>query len=405
LKPTLAALLLRFKIFCYALLRNFQRRLARLMRALPGCWTVLGIPPREILSVEAWIESESETRIHRAGEIAPTYRSFGSLTRIPRANPAPPGVDGVHLELRHNYLEYRAPFLASIPFAHVLGPHGAIITADGGILVQSTYGSARLRHDRVYSALSLPKSRFLPGSYYTIASLSPAGYYHWMVETLPRLFAFEDLTPRPRLIVNSPLNEWQLESLKLLGFPHQDLIELGADHLQLETLYFPEYTGINPETLRWLRERLFVAIAPESRPRRVYVTRRLAAKRRLLNESEIEPLLEQHGFIIAELETLSFAEQVRLFAQAEIIVGPHGAGLTNMVWAPPGCKVMEVQHPDYVNVMYYMLAEVLQQRYWCCLGIPVGDDSLRHGGTHGHGHVTVPVDLFRKILSEMLEAN
>ena len=140
---------------------------------------------------------------------------------------------------------------------------------------------------------------------------------------------------------------------------------------------------------------------PEPTPKRVYITRRLAAKRRLVNENQIESLLHDHGFIIAELETLSIAEQVRLFAQAEIVVGPHGAGLTNMVWAPRDCKVMEIQHPDYINVMYYMVAEVLHQRYWSCLGTPAGNDSLRHGGA-GHDDLTVSIDLFRNTLCEML---
>lgn len=392
-------MVLRFKIFCYALLSRFQRLLARSARALPGSWRVLGVPGREILDVEKWIEKRSRNLNHDAA----TYRSFGSSIQVPRLNQAPPGVDGVHPELRHEYLEYRAPFLASIPGARILGPNGSLITPDGGLLVQSTYGANVLRQDHVYDALRLPQPRYLAGSYYTIASLSPAGYYHWVIETLPRLFAFDTVTPKPRLIVNSPLNRWQLESLELLGFPRQDLVELGTDYLQVENLYFPEYTGINPFTLNWLREHLFAAVDSEPRPRRVYVTRRIAPKRRLVNENEIEPLLQQHGFVIAQLENLSFAEQIRLFAQAEIIVGPHGAGLTNMVWAPPGCKVMEIGHPDYVNVMYYMLAEILKQRYWFCLGEPAGDESSRHGGTHGHGDVTIAVDLFRKILSEMLE--
>jgi len=395
--------MLRVKVFCYSLLFNVQRLLVRAARALPGCSRLLGIPRREILSVEEWVKGENRT----PGTAAPatTYRSFGEPMRVPRLSPAPAGVDGIHPDLQHEYLEFRAPFLASIPSARVLGPDGCVITPDQGILRESLWSSGLFQQNRIYRSLRLPTPQSLSGSYYTIASPYSSGYYHWIIEVLPRLFAYESVAnDSPRLIVNSPLNHWQLESLELLGFPRRDLVELGTDYLQLEKLYFPAYIGINPYCLDWLRERLVTTMAPKGKPKRVYITRRLAAKRRLVNENQIESLLHQHGFIIAELETLSFAEQVRLFAQAEIVVGPHGAGLTNMVWAPRDCKVMEIQHPDYLNVMYYLLAEVLHQPYWCCLGTPSGDESLRHGGAHGHDHVTVSVDLFRDNLSRMLEA-
>ena len=124
-----------------------------------------------------------------------------------------------------------------------------------------------------------------------------------------------------------------------------------------------------------------------------------------MNESEIETVLHQHGFIIAEPETLSFAQQVQLFAQAEVIVSIHGAGLANVVFAPPGCKMMEIVDPNHVGVMYYMLAETLQHRYWYCVGQSVADDSLRHGGAHGHDDVTVSFDLFSRTLSEMLDSD
>ena len=392
--------MLRLKIFCYSLLFQVRRLLVRAARVLPGSSIVLGIPRREILSVEEWVKNGN--RISDAA--VPMYRSFGEPMRVPRLSPAPPGVDGIHPNLLHDYLEFRAPFLATIPSARVLGPDGCVITPDQGILKESVWSGGLFQQNRIYRSLRLPTPQSLSGSYYTIASPYSSGYYHWIVEVLPRLFAHELVANDcPRLIVNSPLNRWQLESLELLGFAHQDLVELGTYFVQLEKLYFPPYIGINPYCLQWLRERLLATVPPEPTPKRVYITRRLAAKRRLVNENQIESLLHDHGFIIAELETLSIAEQVRLFAQAEIVVGPHGAGLTNMVWAPRDCKVMEIQHPDYINVMYYMVAEVLHQRYWSCLGTPAGNDSLRHGGAHGHDDLTVSIDLFRNTLCEMLD--
>jgi capsular polysaccharide biosynthesis protein len=381
--------MLRVKIFCYALLFKVQRLLVRAARVIPGCSTVLGIPRREILNLEEWVKEGNRT----SGAPAPTYRSFGEPMRVPRLSPAPPGVDGIHPNLMHEYLEFRAPFVASIPSARVLGPDGCVITPDQGILRESLWSSGLFQQNRIYRSLRLPPPRSLSGSYYTIASPFSPGYYHWVVEVLPRLFAYESEAIGARLVVNSPLNHWQLESLELLGFGREDLVELGQDYLQLENLYFPAYIGINPYCLHWLRERLFASVALEPTPKRVYISRRLASRRRLLNESEIESVLRRHGFVIAEPETLSFAQQVQLFAQAEMIVGIHGAGLANIVFAPSGCKVMEILDPNHIGVMYYLLAETLQHQYQSCIGESVADESLRHGGAHGHDDVTVSVDL------------
>jgi hypothetical protein len=394
---------LRVKILGYSLLFKAQRLLVRAARAFPGCSSLLGIPQREILDLEEWVNESNKTS--NAAAPVPTYRSFGKATRVPRVNPAPPGLDGIHPNLKHEYLEFRAPFLASIPFARVLGPDGCVITPDQGILRQSLWTSGLFQQNRIYRSLRLPTPQFLSGSYYTIATPFSSGYYHWIVEVLPRLFAHESVADEdPKLIVNSPLNHWQRESLELLGFRDQDLMELGTDYLQVEKLYFPAYIGINPYCLDWLRERLFATVAPQVTPKRVYISRRRASRRRLLNETEIESVLREHGFIIAEAERLSFAQQVELFAQAQVIVSIHGAGLTNIVFAPPGCKVMEIVDPYHVGVMYYLLAETLQHRYWSCMGQSVADDSLRHGGAHGHDDLTVSVDLFKKDLFRMLEA-
>jgi hypothetical protein len=403
MKNAIAASILRVKVQCYALLFRLQHLLIRVARVLPGCWPLLGIPRREIPEVETWVAETSGARSTFGAGRTPAYVTFGSPGLVLRRSAAPPGVDGVHPELRQQHLEFRPPFLARVPSARVLGPEGSVITPDGGILAESTWSRGLFQQDRIYRSLRFPRPQLLSGSYYTIASPFSHNYYHWIVEILTRLFAYESVaSDRPRLIVNSFVAKWQLESLELLGFQKDDLLTLDHQYLQLENLYVPSLIGINPYTLAWLKTTLAKSIPAESPSKRVYITRRHAARRRLLNENEVEAMLQQHGFIIFELGTLSFAQQVLLFREAEMIVSIHGAGLTNMVYAAEGCKVMEIVDPMHVGVMYYMLAETLRHRYWPCAGQSAGDESAGHGGAHGHGDITVPLDLFKNTLAEML---
>lgn len=45
---------------------------------------------------------------------------------------------------------------------------------------------------------------------------------------------------------------------------------------------------------------------------------------------------------VVELEGKSLVEQVRLFAHATVIIGIHGAGLSNIVFAAPGASIIEL---------------------------------------------------------------
>ena len=63
-------------------------------------------------------------------------------------------------------------------------------------------------------------------------------------------------------------------------------------------------------------------------------------------------------------------EHIALFRRARVIVGPHGAGMMNVLWSSPGTHVVEV---GYTTGMTYpeMYAEIslrLEQRFWICKG-------------------------------------
>ena len=96
--------------------------------------------------------------------------------------------------------------------------------------------------------------------------------------------------------------------------------------------------------------------------------------RRVKNEAELVAALEPLGFEAVDPGVLAPAEQVRAFAEAEYIVGPHGARLTNLAFAAPGAAVIELFAHDYVNECFWALActvEGLRYRYLVGDGSPV----------------------------------
>jgi len=95
-------------------------------------------------------------------------------------------------------------------------------------------------------------------------------------------------------------------------------------------------------------------VAIEDR-KRLFVSRR-NSRRSIENEEEIIALLEAFDFEAIQAEKLPFKDQVNLFSSAEVIVASHGAGLTNIVFAKPGTKVLEIFSPGHSILCYFYLA-------------------------------------------------
>jgi len=115
----------------------------------------------------------------------------------------------------------------------------------------------------------------------------------------------------------------------------------------------------HPRLPRFLAARLGVPARPGS-PRRIYIDRRAAPNRRLENEDALVAAVA--------LEGAAVAEEAALFAGAEVIVAPHGAGLANLVFAPPGCRVIELLPDAYVNWCFRRLAAAAGLDYDCVIG-------------------------------------
>lgn len=58
--------------------------------------------------------------------------------------------------------------------------------------------------------------------------------------------------------------------------------------------------------------------------------------------------------------------------EAAVILAPHGAGLTNMMFCRPDTHVMEIIDPGFPNPNFYALASAMQLRYWLVEGQGLG---------------------------------
>jgi len=198
----------------------------------------------------------------------------------------------------------------------------------------------------------------------TVFASSP-NYYHWLIEELPLVLRTYEIAPKSVLITSA-----NGRTLK-----HDQV----AHHLGMELISAPitisighhimpgranDSWFIHPRDLLRLAEfgRSLTENHNDSHEDRVYVSRRNSS-RSIPEESELEDILRAEGFFIAHLENMSWKDQISLFQGSRIVVGPHGAGLSNLVFTPSGATVIELTNGYHYNRCFEWITHVAAQKY------------------------------------------
>jgi capsular polysaccharide biosynthesis protein len=218
--------------------------------------------------------------------------------------------------------------------------------------------------------------RRLAGAHISLLGASEDNYYHSMLMGLARLMVVPENYQAASAGILVPEGAVrQREALACLDLmPSLTVEEVGrTETLHVETLILPlsvcSDSAFHPCVADFFRA-ISTNVAPVNRPmpRRIYIDRSHATLRRLTNEPDLIAAMTAMGFVVVRPETMSLADQVRLFRGAETIVAPHGAALTNLGFCRPGTRVVELLMDAYCNWCFRNLAGLLQLRYDCVLG-------------------------------------
>jgi hypothetical protein len=205
--------------------------------------------------------------------------------------------------------------------------------------------------------------------------------YHWIFETLPRLRCLS-LIPELRelpLVVRSPLTELQMAFIQWMGI-EQEIFVTGGRSVYCSSLFFPSIPSppaLNRDFLHWLQQSIESSLPPVSghTRRRLYISRRDATQGRILtNEEQVIGCLARKGFESLVMSELSPLDQINAFRHAEMVVMPHGAAASYMLFAPPGCALIELHTPKLPNNLYFALTKLAGGRYGCLSGRGVGEN-------------------------------
>jgi hypothetical protein len=211
------------------------------------------------------------------------------------------------------------------------------------------------------------------------------GYFHWLTDALTRLFVVRDRLDQLTLLLPTEFatRDFVKSSLNVFGVKRVEFIRPN-EVVKCRRLLMPTHTApsghFRDEVIQGVRTTLLNALGESHQGgERLYISRRLAGRRRIANETELTPVLEKFGFETVCAEELSFEQQVKLFSRARYLVSNHGAGLTNMLFMRDGGAVLELRHvSDYINNCYFILASALKLDYYYQLCQAEGNSADAH---------------------------
>jgi len=349
----------------YEIQRFFLYKISRLLGKLPGVSNFLNIPSKTYPSTREWCLDVKHSKSADYEQIYPAR----TIEIIP-PNPYPS--DLKRFLPTHTFLS--EAFVAKFSHARVVGT--SIISPDGKLLedlspefdprfsvINKPYNYSSMRK------FKLPEPTIFSGRVAMLAIPYGGNYFHWLYDLLPRFHLIQQssisVDSIDKFIINQIQKPFQELLLKALEIPRDKIIEVPRKernrfHIQATELIVPSITtscrlsifgSVESWACTYLQGEFASRVIRQGfkGPKLIYISRKKAGRRKVINEDEVLALLEKYGFQSVCPEDYTIGEQVSLFQNARAVVSSHGAGLANIAFCPRGTKVIEFCSPEYLT--------------------------------------------------------
>ena len=341
---------------------NFNLIRAKLGRGIRGVAMGFGLPAYGPISVR-----------HETIEGVKTI----DPERTKEATPSTPVLPKIHPLLATNPISYRSTWVAKFKGLRVFGPTVSAVDEGGALLADvSVEWGRKAEENWAFRRLLLPKPQPVSGRTLVLASTGGDTYFHWITDVLPRLGLARrggyDPASFDWVLVNGLTHPFQQETLKHLGIPKNRCLSFHKTELayEMEEALLPSLPGVPgvvpPETVEFLQSTF--PTKKIGAGRKLFIGRGGAEHRALIHEGKIAAMLSERGFESVDCGKMSVKEQANIFGSAEVVVGAHGAALTNLVFCRPGTLVVELFSPAYVNPCYRDLCVAAGLRHAAVIG-------------------------------------
>ena len=155
---------------------------------------------------------------------------------------------------------------------------------------------------------------------------------------------------------SNKLRKFIEQILKDKNIELKKFVYLDDDFYKFENSLIPQF--LPQKTCLNILNKVFKKNQKNKNKNKIYLTRKNAHYRKIINESDLIDEFKSKNFQIIDLETLSIDKQIEIFSSAKIIVSPTSSSLANIAFCDKGTKVFEIM-PRYK----YSYENILKSRY------------------------------------------
>jgi capsular polysaccharide biosynthesis protein len=225
----------------------------------------------------------------------------------------------------------------------------------------------RSQYDKVIPT----KLTYLKGKTLLLQGTWSHEYYHFMTETLAKIFiasTLDKLSSFDHFVISGLQKKYVQQWLSILGIDSSKVIDCKDVAVCAQELFVPTYLSPCGETSTELIDFLNAKINYHlksvketlKKPRRLFVARR-GSRTALFYDYLLKTTLEKLGFESLFAEDYDVLTQAFIFSQADTVVAPHGAGLTNLLFS--SAKVLELIGNVYNNTCYVNISGLRNLNY------------------------------------------
>lgn len=300
--------------------------------------------------------------------------------------PASVSDDAVKSDIKHEWVEKldRYEKVVKMEGARVLANPFCVIAPGDKILTEFSSSPDLLLNGRhpVFQYFRLPRMKFLKGETLLLASLCDNNYYHWLFQIIPKLVYLQkaglQLDHFDHILMRhfnenygfirelARVFEIPLEKVRFID-TQKDLAQPSVIYSQVgcESLTFTPFFW-HPQ--KWVCDYLggeFLNSLPKPTVKtydKIFLNRKNLAHRNIQNSDQYESYLLSKGFKEIEPSDYSIADQASIFSAARVIVAPHGAALSNLVFCCPATRVVEIRARQHTHLHYDAFSRIAHFR-------------------------------------------
>ena len=240
-------------------------------------------------------------------------------------------------------------------------------------------------------------------------------YWHWLFDILPRIKIIANkinLNEIDYFLLPDNSKRFQKETLSLINIPEKkQLSSQKYRHIKTDEIITSDHpyvinndatsaiTDIPQWIIDWLKSEFTkdLNLSDINFPKKIYIDRgdaspNISKLRSIINEKDVKIKLSEHNYKVIKLSDYSIIDQIKLFFNAKKMVGLHGAGFANVMFANPGLRVLELK-PSAAGKIFENLSKKCKLNYDCMSVTPE-----KYNFNNQMGHIRIDLNLLEKKL-------